>query len=1823
MAELIYHVSTDWKEVERLYNEIMKLNSALEKSNTDAPREEIGRLISKLDELKGKYEDIIQTTQQANDKLSDVFSGSSNNPYKGIEDNADQATKTISKSFDEVIGKVCELYDYIKETKDLIGSLTESSDVISKITDCMSELSDETKRQELNLSNQAAQNTNILQQQQAGVMSMTQQNIKAQSLNEAASERAAIEEEVKGSIDDTTATIKKQTTAVNENTEAIKNQKEEMGAEPPKIPSYTDTIKREIEEKTKELQETVKKSLTLPQGSLEWEGAQTRISNLNNEIDELTIKLKKVQGDSYLEELKEDALSIESTIGDLKEGIKGLSENDPAAIQANEIIREKELLLEGLRNKIAELEEKEESLKQKNEELGESGEKFAYFLTFTDEIGKSFVVWGDNAQDARIRAEQAQEVMGKYPEILQQIKEKAKDMYMTSEGDKLVKEAEKIGAKLSEVKSTADMFDRSGTEVGSLRYERLLNILERLGEIDEEEKNIIEEQKKQAELARIQEQEAEQRAIHSGTMRTRIMKAREEMIQLIEEGKKGSAEFMELAEKAGDMREEMQLANAYMSYFDDPNRGLTALKVGLQGVAGAASMVTSVIGIFNEDSKKMMEIQTKVQSILGIVVGLETTYNLVKKTSVFMIAIEEAKTWALAKARGVQAAATTAATAAQEGLNAAMSKTPWGAIVAILVTLGAAIFAVTKALMSETDAEKKAREEKEAHIKAIKEQQESWARSVAESASKQIMSYRKLQDSWNKLGDDMAKKKKFVKDNQKAFNDLGFAVGGVTDAENLLVKNTDAVVESIMARAKALAYQELMTESFKKQIEEQMKADQNNATAKGGQYSYRVKAGGNTTDRRSLAYKNAKEAGYTFMEGDTKDGKWTEQGARRVNQYSSNYAASQRAKAAAEDKKRNKKYEDEQKKLTDKANKELEKEKNKLANANIKTYEPTDKGGKGGGGKTAAELAQERKELMDKQAREQKRAEEDLEISTREARIKAMDESTEKVIERIKLDHDKEVLAIQRSYEDMRIKRIEAAKALWEKDEKNKGKNFFDSDEYKETSSYRDPKEIENRDIRLIAADKQMQQSMESENEKRIQALLDYQKEYGDFQTRRAAITKEYDLKIDKEQDEIQKAALARQKERLISELNMKELQQSLDWETVFNNLEYQSVDALRTLKKQLAQALDAKDITAENAKVLAEKIREIEDNIARRTDVFSSWLPGLRERKRLTQEILEVEQQINGLTTVRNKKGVSQEKAISQFVSAVNKKGANITEGSFRQQWQKIDNGSLDSIKERYKNEIESSESVKKAFEVLETTTYDLSKAEEDLKQAQANQKARQDALKNFTKSGNIGQYFKDVTAGMDATGIFSLINQNAQSANALLGNIGLGNTEFGKGFADFAKGMDGFQKGVQSLMQGDVFGAINGVVDGIQGFGSAIGRAFGINWGGGNEKEVAETTERLTKKNEDLIRAIESLTGIMDKSYGSKALSVYQKALESQEKVNKNNMEILQAQMGYHSSHHSNAYYADDEEIRKYNAAAQEAMRTAGVKVSTVTGLQSIYNLTPEQLKAIRDFAPDLWRYLTEVGKYDKSEYWDAVVEQAGKTEELTERIMEKLTTTTEESVFSDFLNQLYALGDGSQEVFTDISKGWQEMVNKMVINNLVGEKYQDELSRWRQKLYELNKQKQENKDDLMTNDIYKQRLRDLNAEYQDIVKKAQSDINEYKEAGIIASTDNFNQSATAKSMANISYDQANSLVGIGISTQAAVEQSRERLDIINTRFDEMFIHMRESYDVADDSRDILAGMAIHVEEIRDGVVDTLVPRIKNMDSELSRIRKYVEEQ
>ena len=87
-----------------------------------------------------------------------------------------------------------------------------------------------------------------------------------------------------------------------------------------------------------------------------------------------------------------------------------------------------------------------------------------------------------------------------------------------------------------------------------------------------------------------------------------------------------------------------------------------------------------------------------------------------------------------------------------------------------------------------------------------------------------IVSLKQLQQEWKNLK-TTAEKNQWIKDNKSKFDKLGIAVNDVTDAENIFVNNTEAVVNALRLRAKAAAAQKLAAEQYEKALVARNKAE--------------------------------------------------------------------------------------------------------------------------------------------------------------------------------------------------------------------------------------------------------------------------------------------------------------------------------------------------------------------------------------------------------------------------------------------------------------------------------------------------------------------------------------------------------------------------------------------------------------------------------------------------------------------------------------------------------------------------------------------------------------------------------------------------------------------------------------------------------------------------------------------------------------------------------------------------------------------------------------------------------------------------------------
>ncbi len=94
----------------------------------------------------------------------------------------------------------------------------------------------------------------------------------------------------------------------------------------------------------------------------------------------------------------------------------------------------------------------------------------------------------------------------------------------------------------------------------------------------------------------------------------------------------------------------------------------------------------------------------------------------------------------------------------------------------------------------------------------------------------EIVLLRQLSDEWLTLGDNLDAKKKFINENQGAFEDLGVSIADVNDAENLLVVNTPDFIEAMRLRAEATAAEKLAAKKYEEALIDEQNLSKMNPT---------------------------------------------------------------------------------------------------------------------------------------------------------------------------------------------------------------------------------------------------------------------------------------------------------------------------------------------------------------------------------------------------------------------------------------------------------------------------------------------------------------------------------------------------------------------------------------------------------------------------------------------------------------------------------------------------------------------------------------------------------------------------------------------------------------------------------------------------------------------------------------------------------------------------------------------------------------------------------------------------------------------------------
>ncbi len=237
---------------------------------------------------------------------------------------------------------------------------------------------------------------------------------------------------------------------------------------------------------------------------------------------------------------------------------------------------------------------------------------------------------------------------------------------------------------------------------------------------------------------------------------------------------------------------------------------------------------------------------------------------------------------------------------------------------------------------------------------------------------------------------------------------------------------------------------------------------------------------------------------------------------------------------------------------------------------------------------------------------------------------------------------------------------------------------------------------------------------------------------------------------------------------------------------------------------------------------------------------------------------------------------------------------------------------------------------------------------------------------------------------------------------------------------------------------------------------------------WGGdydtmisGNAKALEEEISGLTDANKQLADAIDSLSERIGNEDATNAESeeAFRNALAAEKEWRENQQKAINLKasewagtgygflgLGGKSSFNANAPGNMWKGWEQFN----KVLERYGYN-SRVNDVGAVWNLTPEELKLLRDFAPSAWSELFQTdGHQSPEELVSEYIEHSGAIDELTEALNEKLTGY-DWGGFRDSYKDLLLDLDSTNQDFAD---SLEEMLSNAILNSLVNETFKDRI-------------------------------------------------------------------------------------------------------------------------------------------------------------------------
>lgn len=807
-------------------------------------------------------------------------------------------------------------------------------------------------------------------------------------------------------------------------------------------------------------------------------------------------------------------------------------------------------------------------------------------------------------------------------------------------------------------------------------------------------------------------------------------------------------------------------------------------------------------------------------------------------------------------------------------------------------------------------------------------------------------------------------------------------------------------------------------------------------------------------------------------------------------------------------------------------------------------------GKKGSSGKTTAEKVADEQERLDDMtddiALQRIRKEQDLANRLIDVRLEAEGNSALILAKKRQQENKEEILQIERERDDAMKAYVDAERKIFEQKEKIKKTQNSKYKEQKFDESSVDTSAIAAQYDEIIAlTQKKQAQDIAKEQS---DALTAYLAEYGTFEQRKLAITQQYEEKIKAATTEGDRLTLQEQLKSALSAIDTEALRRNIDWADIFGDMGGMLYDEMRSNLEQLEEYMRSSEflsLGATDQKNIADIASQMRAKVGGGTADFSKLGEQMNTLQTKMQELQAAQEAEKKAVELVRAKQDAYNKAVADGVEDLSTYETEL------------------NLAKEAQNQC--SEKVKELSASSEQAARDL----------HTNLSSVVDGMNNLAsglqglKSGSLQGAFEGLKTSCSS--LSTLIGGKVGSAlGAFAGQLGgvvgmiVGSA---LGLLDVLK--DGISSIITSLID-TIFGAINGilhdifsgeivtkvldsVITGVTSIFDTLSFGAWGDWMDGNDKEMQEKIDELTISNELLAQSIDGLAdSIKSKdTTNSQSVEAYKKALTAEQEWEQNQRNIIDAEasrwtnsgygfLGLGGKHSFNHYVNDGfDGWEGFNQAL--AMNGVDKRVGSAGDL---WNLTPEEMKLLRDFAPTEWSKLVHTdGHGNPEQYLNDYIARAGMADELISQLNEKLTGYSWDGFKDSFASALSDM-DSTTEDFAD---NIEKVISQAILNSLITSQYQDRIKA----LYKMIADAAED------DDITKEEADKIRAENEAIANAMIADREKLIELGILNNDGSaYKQEASTGSWQNLGEETAQELNGRFTAVQMNTADMADRM-------------------------------------------------------------------